>query len=316
MEVRCDWLEFDDETNQKLEAKYLQIKSALFLGNDAGRESWSLENEEDAPHSRQNSFYDRHGPMKSTFREKHEIPDVKLKVWNAEQREYVLLTTSIQVSFDKNMFWLKKNKFLGDRIPLDEVDDRGYKIMRLDHNDKSYFQEITNNDGNHHTWAVNLTLKAKVPPEDICNYMRHPTQFYTCKKTSQPLEESNSDLLPEAPLLDLLTNVVGKDKAQKILSQMQEQDVTTDVLKYLNHEAWQELGVTSGIQQSKIMEAVSNMSFEQSANKEPEPALVLGRRNRLLSIGGSVKVFKFAKNMIEGGRRASERNRKAKEPAD
>jgi hypothetical protein len=308
VEVRCDWLEFDDETNQKLEAKYLQIKRMLFLGNDAGRESWSPENEEDAH---------RHGPMKSSFREKHEIPDVKLKVWNAEQREYVLLTTSIQVSFDKNMFWLKKHKFLGDGIPLDEVDDRGYKIMRLDHNDKSYFQEITNNDGNHHTWAVNLTLKAKVPPEDICNYMRHPTQFYTCKKTCQPLEESNSDLLSEAPLLDLLTNVVGKDKAQKILSQMQEKDVTMDVVKYLNHEAWQELGVTSGIEQSRIMEAVSNMSFEQSANKEPEPALVLGRRlPRLLSIGGSVKVFKFAKNMIEGGRRASERNTKAKKPAE
>jgi len=144
--------------------------------------------------------------------------------------------------------------------------------------------------------------------------MRHPTQFYKCKKTGQPLEESN-DLLPEAPLLDLLTNVLGKDKAQKILSQMQEEDITVDVVKYLNHEAWQELGVTSGIQQSKIMEAVSNMSFEPSANNEPEPALVLGRRTRLLSIGGSVKVFKFAKNMIEGGRRASERNRKAKEPA-
>jgi hypothetical protein len=147
--------------------------------------------------------------------------------------------------------------------------------------------------------------------------MRHPTQFYTCKKTCQPLEESNSDLLSEAPLLDLLTNVVGKDKAQKILSQMQEKDVTMDVVKYLNHEAWQELGVTSGIEQSRIMEAVSNMSFEQSANKEPEPALVLGRRlPRLLSIGGSVKVFKFAKNMIEGGRRASERNTKAKKPAE
>jgi galactoside O-acetyltransferase len=28
VEVRGDWLEFDDETNQKLEAKYLQIKLA------------------------------------------------------------------------------------------------------------------------------------------------------------------------------------------------------------------------------------------------------------------------------------------------
>ena len=60
-----------------------------------------------------------------------------------------------------------------------------------------------------------------------------------------------------------------------------------------------ELGVTSGIQRSKIMEAVSNMSFEPSANDLPEPA----------------QVFNLAKNMIEGGRRASERNRKAKEPA-
>ena len=124
------------------------------------------------------------------------------------------------------MFWLKKHE---DGIPLDEVDDRGYKIMRLDNNDKSYFQEITNKDGNHHAWSVNLTLKAKVPSEDICNYMRYPTQFYTCKKTCQPLEVSNSDHLPEAPLLDVLTRVVGKDKAQKILSQMQEQDVTKDV---------------------------------------------------------------------------------------
>ncbi len=47
------------------------------------------------------------------------------------------------------------------------------------------------------------------------------------------------------------------------------------------------------------MEAVSNMSFEPSANDLPEPA----------------QVCNFAKNMIEGGRRASERNRKAKEPA-
>ena len=233
MEVRCDWLEFDDGTNQKLVAKYME-----------------------------------HG--KSTFREKHDIPDVKLKVWNAEQGEYVLLTTSIQVSFDKHMFWLKKHE--------SEVDDRGYKIMRLDNNDKAYFQDIKNNDGGHHTWAVNLTLKAKVPSEDICNYMRHPTQFYRCKTTKQPLAESNSDLLPEAPLLDLLTNVVDKDKAQKILSQMQQQKVTKDVVKYLNHEAWNELGVKSCIQQSRIMEAVSNMSFEPSATKHTQDgSLVVNR---------------------------------------
>jgi hypothetical protein len=138
VEVRCDWLEFDDETNRILEAQYLNVKSVR-------------------------------------------IDNVKLKVWN-EEGKYVLEEKDIEVSFDENMFGVVKKGKKGK-------DARGYKIMRLDNNDKSYFQEITHNDGKHRTWAVNLTLKAKVPPEDICNYMRHPTQFYTCKRTGQPLEE-------------------------------------------------------------------------------------------------------------------------------
>ena len=55
--------------------------------------------------------------------------------------------------------------------------------------------------------------------------------------------------------------MVGKVKAEQILKQMQKEDVTKDVVKYFDHEAWKELGVKSGIQRSKIMEAVSNMSI-------------------------------------------------------
>jgi hypothetical protein len=167
--------------------------------------------------------------------------------------------------------------------------------MRLDNNDKAYFQEIKNNDGSHHTSAVNLTMKTKVPPEDICNYMRHPTQFYKCKKTGQPLEESNLDLLTEAPLLDVLTKILGgkENIAQKILSEMKKKDVTNDVVKYLDHEAWLELGVKSAIQRCKIMEAVSNMSFEPSANKETETA----RQNEIESGGKRAKLEAFSREV-------------------
>ena len=58
---------------------------------------------------------------------------------------------------------------------------------------------------------------------------------------------------------------MGLEAAKDILSQMKKLDVDRDLLSRLDHNGWQELGVTSGIQRAKLIRAAGVGGYSQES---------------------------------------------------